>query len=95
MSIIANLVRREAEGSVEQARDVARYLTDGIRLFRRVGRERVAGGVVWLEDCWSLEILAATTDDLGSMRPVLPREDATAGDISHGEDASRVGGGEQ
>jgi hypothetical protein len=89
MWILNNLTRRKVEGSPEQARDTARYLTDGVRLFRRIGKECIAG-VVWLENCWSLEIMVATIDDLRCLRPVFSHDDdAVAAEILDSHAAHR------
>jgi hypothetical protein len=76
-----------SRGATEQG-DTPRYLTDGVRLFRRIEKERI-GDVVWLEDCRSLEILVAATYDLRCLRPVFPRDDAIAAESPDSHAANR------
>ena len=53
-----------------------RYVTDGVDLYRLLGRldaPGVAGDVVGIEDCRTLELVLVSREQLGSwrLRPVL------------------------
>lgn len=47
-----------------------RYLTDGVRLFRRVGSFGEAAGLIGLEDCRSLDVVLLRAQEARSLRPV-------------------------
>ncbi len=66
----------DAETVVDDARHHSGYLTDGVNLYRFVGEIR--GGIehlIALEDCWTLEVLLLTIDDLRAsrLRTVVPQ----------------------
>ncbi len=46
------------------------YLTDGVRLYRSVGPIRETPGVIGLEDCRSLEVVAVSLDTINRLRPI-------------------------
>ncbi len=57
------------------------YLTDGVRLYRSVGPIAGAPGVVGLEDCRSLDVVAVSLDTITRLRRVVaggPGERATS-----------------
>ena len=75
---ITGLTGRSAQ-AVSQAPIGAedRYLTDGIRLFRRTAAlEQCPAGFAWLEDCRSLSVVLATAHEMAQLVPVhAARED--------------------
>ena len=67
---------REAPHAVRVATEGARYLTDGINLYRVMDAPRDSRGhaVVGVEDCRSLELILLPADELRALRlrPVCP-----------------------
>ena len=78
MSIISTLNRRNDATFAEMGAPIVcgDYLTDGSRLLYTAGVIGGADGLVWLEDCQSLELLLATTSEVHRLRPV-PAERAS------------------
>jgi hypothetical protein len=81
MPIINSLSRRDTQALAEPlvATD-SRYLTDGCRPFRRASSlSNCPAGLVWLEDCRSLTVVFATTEEASALAAPHGNEDETGG----------------